>query len=180
MVFKQSEMVLEHLTLVTLTFDPCTPRSIRFLCYPWWIYGPSLRKVGQGLLQLLIGNSFGIFDNGDLDLWPSEPKSIRFLCYPGWMCRWSLRKVGQSVLELLIGNVFGTFDPGDFDLWPSDPKIRRVLLLPGAMCGPSLRKVDQRVLELLIRNEKVTDRSTDRPTCAKQYALSSLKFSFKY
>jgi len=42
LVFKQSEMVLEHLTLVTLTFDPCTPRSIRFLCYPWWIYGPSL------------------------------------------------------------------------------------------------------------------------------------------
>jgi len=29
-----------------------------------WI---SLRKVGKGVLELLIGNSFGTFDPGDLD-----------------------------------------------------------------------------------------------------------------
>jgi len=30
--------------------------------------GPSLRKVDQGVLELLIGNSVGTFDPGDLDL----------------------------------------------------------------------------------------------------------------
>ena len=53
-------MVLEHLTLVTLNFDQVTP--IGFLCYTGWMCGLSLRKVGQGILQLLIGNGFGRFD----------------------------------------------------------------------------------------------------------------------
>ena len=60
-----------------------------------------------------------------------------------------------------------------------DPKIG-FLCCPGWMCGPSLRKVGQGVLELLIGNEKVTeDRQTARPTCAKQYALSSSKGGHK-
>ena len=54
---KQFEMVLEHLTLVT--FDPVTPRSIGFICYPEWMCGSSLKKVGQGVLELLIGNEIG-------------------------------------------------------------------------------------------------------------------------
>ena len=29
---KQSEMILKHLTFVTLTFDPVTPKSIVSLC----------------------------------------------------------------------------------------------------------------------------------------------------
>ena len=66
---KQFEMVLEHLTLVTLTFDILTPISIGFLCLPGWICGLSLRKVGQGILKLLIWNVFGTFN---LDLWPSD------------------------------------------------------------------------------------------------------------
>ena len=43
---------------VSLTFDPVTPKSIGFLCYPGrtCVWGPSLRKVGQVVLQLLIGN----------------------------------------------------------------------------------------------------------------------------
>jgi len=32
------------------------PVSKRFLCYPRWMCGPSLKKVGQGVLELLIGN----------------------------------------------------------------------------------------------------------------------------
>jgi len=36
---------------VTLTIDP-----VEFLCNPGWMCGPSLRKVGQGILELLIGN----------------------------------------------------------------------------------------------------------------------------
>ena len=40
------------MTLMTLTFDP----KIGFLCCPGWMCGPSLRKVGQGVLELLIGN----------------------------------------------------------------------------------------------------------------------------
>jgi len=49
-------MVLEHLTAVTLTFDQVTPKSIRFICYPGWMCGLSLKKVGQGILESLIGN----------------------------------------------------------------------------------------------------------------------------
>jgi len=33
------ELILAHLTLVTLTFDPVTPLSIGFLCYPRWMCG---------------------------------------------------------------------------------------------------------------------------------------------
>ena len=54
---KQFVMVLEHLTLVT--FDPVIPTSIGFLCCSGQICGPILRKVGQGLLDLLIGNEKG-------------------------------------------------------------------------------------------------------------------------
>ena len=41
---------------VTLTFDPVTPKYIGFLCCPGQMCEPSLRKVGQGVLELLIGN----------------------------------------------------------------------------------------------------------------------------
>jgi len=34
LLLKQSKMGLEHLTPMTLTFDPVTPTSIRFFCYP--------------------------------------------------------------------------------------------------------------------------------------------------
>ena len=43
------------LTPVTLTFAPVTPKSIGFICYTGWLCGPSLRKVCQGVLELLIG-----------------------------------------------------------------------------------------------------------------------------
>jgi len=56
LLLKQLDMVLEHLTLVTLTFDPVTPKLIWFICYPGLMCGPSLRKVSQGVLELLIGN----------------------------------------------------------------------------------------------------------------------------
>ena len=103
LLLKQSEMVLANLTQVTLTFDPVTPKSIGFLCYPEWMCRPGMRKVGKGILKLLIGNSFNTFDPGVIDLCPMTPKSIGFFCYPGWMCGPCLRRVGQGVLELLIG-----------------------------------------------------------------------------
>ena len=47
------------------------------------------------------------------------------------------------------------------------------------MCGPSLRKVGQGAKGFWSywseRKRLQTDRQTDRPTCAKQYALSSTK-----
>ena len=52
-------MVLIQLTSVTLsglTFDPVIPKSIWFFCYPGWLCVPSLRKVGHGVLELLVGN----------------------------------------------------------------------------------------------------------------------------
>ena len=51
LLLKQLDMVLEHLTLVTLTFDPVTPKLIWFICYPGLMCGPSLRKVSQGVLD---------------------------------------------------------------------------------------------------------------------------------
>ena len=42
--------------LTPVNFDLVTAKSIGFLCYPGWMCGPSLRKVGQGVLDLLIGN----------------------------------------------------------------------------------------------------------------------------
>jgi len=48
LLLKQSDMVLTHLTL---TFDPVTPGSIGFLCCPGQMCGPSLRKIGQGVLK---------------------------------------------------------------------------------------------------------------------------------
>jgi len=47
LILKQSETVLAHFTLLPLTFDPVTPG---------WMCGPNMRKVGQGVLELLIGN----------------------------------------------------------------------------------------------------------------------------
>jgi len=55
LLLKQSEMVLEHLTLVTLTFNQVTLNSIGFIWNQGWMYGLGLRKVGQGVLELLIG-----------------------------------------------------------------------------------------------------------------------------
>ena len=40
---------------LNLTFDPKI-KSIGFLGYPGRMCGPTLRKVGQGILEILIGN----------------------------------------------------------------------------------------------------------------------------
>ena len=49
-------MVLEHLTLMTLTFNPVSPKFIGFIYFPGHMCRPSLRKVGLGILELLIKN----------------------------------------------------------------------------------------------------------------------------
>ena len=49
-------MVLEYLTLATLTFNLVTPKYLGFIFYQGHMCGPSLRKVGQGILELLIEN----------------------------------------------------------------------------------------------------------------------------
>ena len=53
---------------VTLTFHLVTPKLIGFLCYPGRMCGPCLRKVGHGVLEKLIRNSFDTFDPGDLGI----------------------------------------------------------------------------------------------------------------
>ena len=37
-----------------------------------YMCGPGMRQVGQGILELSIGNGFGTFDH--LDLWPNDPQ----------------------------------------------------------------------------------------------------------
>jgi len=56
LLLKQSKTVLAHLTPVSLTFDPVTPKSIGLIFHPGWMCGPSLTMVGLGVLELLIGN----------------------------------------------------------------------------------------------------------------------------
>ena len=73
LLLKQSETVLAHLAQVTLTFVPVIRKSIGFLCYTGWMCRTTLGKVGQGVLELLIRNSFITFDPCDLDLWYSDP-----------------------------------------------------------------------------------------------------------
>ena len=50
-LLKQSETVLTNLTLVTVA-----TRSIGFLRCQGWMCGPSLRKLGEGVFELLIGS----------------------------------------------------------------------------------------------------------------------------
>ena len=58
---------------------PVTPKLIGFLYYHGWMCGPSSRRVGQCILELLYRNSFGTFDPGDLDLWPSDTNRVPLL-----------------------------------------------------------------------------------------------------
>jgi len=50
------QTVLADLTQLTMTFDLVTPKMLGFLCYPRWMCGPSLRKVGKDVPELLIRN----------------------------------------------------------------------------------------------------------------------------
>ena len=52
--WKRFRPIWPDLTLVTLTIDQVTQKG--FLCQPEWKYGPSLRKIGQGVHELLIRN----------------------------------------------------------------------------------------------------------------------------
>ena len=45
--------------------DPVTQKSIGFICYPGWMCGPSLKRVGQGILELLIGKDYRRTDQTD-------------------------------------------------------------------------------------------------------------------
>ena len=76
-----------------LDLRPSDPKSIGFqgrMCRP------SLRKVGQGVLELLIGNGWAHLTLVTLTFDPVTSKWIYFLYYPGWMCWPSLRRVGQG------------------------------------------------------------------------------------
>jgi len=66
-----------------VTFDQVTPKIIGFLCYPRWMYGPSLRKVGQGILKLLKGMVLAHLTWVTLNFDPVTLVSIWFLCCPG-------------------------------------------------------------------------------------------------
>ena len=66
---------------VTWTFEPVTPKSIWFPCCTGRMCGPSLRKVGQGILALLIGNEKVI--DGHTDILTDMCKAIYPLFFEG-------------------------------------------------------------------------------------------------
>ena len=84
-----------------------TPKSIGFLCYQGWMCEPSLRKVGKGVLKLLIGNGLVHLTRVTLTF---DPQINRIHLLPR-MDGPSLKKVGQGVLELLIGTDLQTDRP---------------------------------------------------------------------
>ena len=136
--------------MVTLTFDPVTPKSIGFLCYQGWM---CLRKVGQGLLELLIGNAFGTFNPSDFDLWLSDPKINRVPMLPR-MDVWTRYEEGWSRCSRVI------YLKWFWHIWPQWPwPWPRVHLLPR--------------MDVWTRYEEGWSRR------AKQYALYSLKGGIK-
>ena len=102
-------------------------------------------------------NSFGRFDPGDLDLWPSDSKMYRVpLIFR--MNVWTKFEEGRSRHSWVIEQKqFWNIWPW----WPLTPKSIGFLCCPGRTCG-SFRKVHHGVLQLLFGNEKVTDGETDR------------------
>ena len=115
-------------------------------------------------------------------IWPLTQTLIGYLCHPGWMCGPSLRRVGQCILELLSLKSFWHFWPR----WPwpliqwsqdsSVPLLPRMDVWTQFEDGRSRRsRVIYWKRKGYRRTEGQTYRQTDWPTCAKQYALSSLK-----
>ena len=134
-------MVLEHLTLMTLTFEP---EINRVHLLPRMDVQTKFEEGRSRRSRVIDRKRFWhIWSQWP---WPLTPLSIGFICYPGWMCEPGMRKVGQGVLKLLVIDC-GRFDLGDLDLWPSDAKLNRDHLLP---MMDVWMKVGQGVLELLI------------------------------
>ena len=72
---------------LTLTFNSVTQNRY---------FSMHLSLVGEGVVELLIGNGFSTIDHVTLTFESVTPKWIRFLCYSRWMCVASLQKVGQG------------------------------------------------------------------------------------
>ena len=143
-------------------------------CYPERICGPCLKKVGYGVLTVLIGNGLGIFDLDYLDFWPCDPK-LNMVAMLLRMDVWTRYEKGRSMHFLVIHRKrFWHICPRwPLTQWP--PKSIGFLCYTWLMWWLSWRKVRQVVLEFSIANEKVTYGRTGRSTCAKQYARSSSK-----
>ena len=148
------------------------PQNTGFLCYPGWMCRPSLRKVPQGVLELLNGKGFETFDPSDLDIWPSYPKINRVPLLARMDVWTKFEEVYVKVFSGYWSETVLTYLTLTFDL-----NIIRIPLLPRT--DEWTKFEEGTVLQLLIGNEKVRDRPTDRPTCTKQCALSSLKGGIK-
>jgi hypothetical protein len=56
---------------------PFDPKSKGVIYLPWLMHLQSLRAEGPCLAKILIGNSFYLHSQYDLDLWPHDPKINR-------------------------------------------------------------------------------------------------------
>ena len=74
---------------------PSNPKIYSVPLLPRMVGGPSLRRAGQGILELLNGNGFGTFEPGDLDLWPSDSSIDRDSLLPK-MDVWTKFEEGRS------------------------------------------------------------------------------------
>ena len=104
---------------------PLTPKSIGFLCYAGWMCAPSLRKIGEGVLEFLIGNVLAHLTPVTLTF---DPKINRIPLLPETDV-WTKIEEGRSRLSPVIDRKrFWLIWPQ----WPwpltSDAKINRLPL----------------------------------------------------
>jgi hypothetical protein len=139
-----AETIFSFMVIVTLTFDPVTPKSIGVFYPIWTIILWSLKTVGKRNLSYAPETIFSIKLIVTLTFDLVTPKSIGVFYLIWTIILWSLNKVGQMELKLCSGNHFQYLANSDLDLWPCDPKINRGLLpnmdnhpMKFENCGPN-------------------------------------------
>ena len=97
---------------LTLNFDLLTWISIGVIYSSRTIYLPSLKLLGQSVIELSVAQ--GEVNWHDLDLWPTDLKSIEIIYSPRTIYLPRLKLLGQSVLELSVAQG----EVNWHDLWP--------------------------------------------------------------
>ena len=116
-----------NISRIGLTFDLLTWISIVIIYSSWTIYLPSVKLLGQSILELLVAQDVGVQD----DLWPTDLNinSLGIIYSSMTFYLPSLKLLGQRILVIsctVCGRPRWTFD---LDLWPTALNIIRDHLL---------------------------------------------------
>ena len=97
-----------NISRIGLTFDLLTWISIVIIYSSWTIYLPSVKLLGQSILELLVAQGVGVQDN----LWPTELNinSLGIIYLSRTFYLPSLKLLGQRILELSVAQCVGDQD----------------------------------------------------------------------